>query len=61
MADSIGLGHILIIGREFQAMEQTIASMITIFIIGWVFDRVIFSKIEERVREKWGPNQNEKI
>jgi NitT/TauT family transport system permease protein len=53
MAASIGLGHVLLVGREFQAMDQTIAAMITIFIIGWVFDRVIFSKIEERVREKW--------
>jgi len=61
MAASVGLGHVLLVGREFQSMDQTIAAMITIFIIGWVFDRVIFSKIEERVREKWGLNQNEKI
>jgi NitT/TauT family transport system permease protein len=61
LAASIGLGHVLLVGREFQAMDQIIAAMITIFIIGWVFDRVIFSKIEERVREKWGLNQNEKI
>ena len=61
MAASVGLGHVLLVGREFQAMDQTIAAMITIFIIGWVFDKVIFSKIEERVREKWGLNQNEKI
>jgi NitT/TauT family transport system permease protein len=61
MAASIGLGHVLLVGREFQAMDQTIAAMITIFIIGWVFDRVIFSKIEERVREKWGLNQNEQV
>ena len=58
MAASIGLGHVLLVGREFQAMEQTIAAMITIFLIGWVFDRVFFSKLEDRVREKWGLNQN---
>jgi NitT/TauT family transport system permease protein len=57
MAASIGLGHVLLVGREFQVMEQTIAAMITIFLIGWVFDRVIFSKLEDRVREKWGLNQ----
>jgi NitT/TauT family transport system permease protein len=58
MAASIGLGHVLLIGREFQVMEQTIASMITIFVIGWVFDRVFFSKLEDKVRDKWGLNQN---
>ena len=31
---SIGLGHVLLVGREFQVIEQTIAAMITIFIIG---------------------------
>ena len=43
MAASIGLGHVLLVGREFQVMQQTIAAMITIFMIGWVFDRVFFS------------------
>src|SRR5919197_1333118 len=47
IAASVGLGHILLVGREFQLMDQIIASMITIFVIGMVFDRVIFSKIEE--------------
>ena len=28
MAASIGLGHVLLVGREFQVMEQTIAAMI---------------------------------
>jgi NitT/TauT family transport system permease protein len=59
MAASIGLGHVLLVGREFQVMEQTIAAMISIFIIGWIFDRVIFSKLEDRVREKWGLNQKQ--
>ena len=58
MAASIGLGHVLLVGREFQVMQQTIAAMITIFVIGWVFDRVFFSKLEDKVREKWGLNQN---
>jgi NitT/TauT family transport system permease protein len=58
MAASIGLGHVLLVGREFQVMQQTIAAMITIFVIGWVFDRIFFSKLEDKVREKWGLNQN---
>lgn len=54
----VGLGHILLVGREFQLMDQIIASMITIFTIGLIFDRVVFSKLEDRVREKWGLNQS---
>lgn len=54
IAAAVGLGHILLVGREFQLMDQVIASMITIFAIGLLFDRVLFSKLEERVRERWG-------
>lgn len=59
MAASIGIGHILLVGREFQSMNQIIASMITIFAIGMIFDRVIFMKIEDKVREKWGLKQEQ--
>jgi NitT/TauT family transport system permease protein len=58
IAATAGLGHILLIGREFQLMDQIIASMITIFAIGLLFDRIIFSKLENKVRDKWGLNQN---
>ncbi len=57
IAASIGLGHVLLVGREFQLMDQIIASMITIFVIGLIFDRLLFSKLEDKVREKWGLNQ----
>jgi NitT/TauT family transport system permease protein len=38
-------------------MDQIIAAMITIFAIGFVFDRLIFYKLEDKVRDKWGLNQ----
>jgi NitT/TauT family transport system permease protein len=53
-----GLGHILSIGREFNRMEDIIATMITVFVIGIIFDRIIFRKIEERVRSRWGLDQH---
>ena len=58
VAASAGLGHILLVGREFQLMDQIIASMITIFAIGLLFDRIMFSKLEDKVRDKWGLNQS---
>lgn len=58
IAASVGLGHILLVGREFQLMDQIIASMISIFAIGLLFDRIMFSKLEDKVRDRWGLNQN---
>src|ERR671939_344527 len=58
IASSVGLGHILLVGREFQPMYQTIAAMITIFAIGFVFDRLIFYRLEDKVRAKWGLKQS---
>ena len=58
IAASVGLGHIMLVGREFQLMDQVMASMITIFAIGLIFDRILFSKLEDRVRERWGLNQS---
>jgi NitT/TauT family transport system permease protein len=53
-----GLGHVLAVGREFNDMSQIIAVMITIFVIGLLFDRIIFLRLEEKVRSRWGLNQH---
>lgn len=54
----VGLGHILFVGREFVNMGWIMATMIVIFVIGMVVDRVLFYKLEERVRSRWGLNQH---
>lgn len=51
---SLGLGHLLMMGRELNDMNQVIAVMIVIIVIGVVVDRLVFAKIENRVRERWG-------
>ena len=61
IAASVGLGHILLVGREFQLMDQIIASMIIIFAIGFVFDRLIFYKLEDKIRDKWGLKQTKEL
>jgi NitT/TauT family transport system permease protein len=53
-----GLGHVLAVGREFNDMSQIIAVMITIFVIGLLFDRIFFLRLEEKVRSRWGLNQH---
>lgn len=50
----LGLGHLLMMGRELNDMNQVIAVMIVIIVIGVVVDRLIFGKIENKIRERWG-------
>ncbi|GBD38946.1 Putative aliphatic sulfonates transport permease protein SsuC [bacterium HR37] len=51
---SLGLGHLLMMGRELNDMNQVIAVMIVIIVIGVVVDRLIFANVENKVRERWG-------
>ena len=51
---SLGLGHLLNMGRELNDMSQVIAVMIVIITIGVVMDELIFGTLERRVRKIWG-------
>lgn len=53
-----GLGYLLYVGESFTDMGQIIAVMITLFVMGIVFDRVLFLKLEDRVRSRWGLDQH---
>lgn len=52
---SMGLGHLLTVGRELNDMSQVIAVMLVIIMIGIIVDRLFFIKIETKIRERWGP------
>ncbi len=49
-----GLGNLLTLGRELNDMSQVVAVMIVIIAIGTLTDRLIFSWVEHRIRERWG-------
>jgi NitT/TauT family transport system permease protein len=51
---TVGLGALLEFGAQFVRMDQIIASMVTIFVIGLAADRLIFSRLEEGIRSKRG-------
>ena len=51
---SLGLGHLLNMGRELNDMSQVIAVMIVIIGIGVFMDMLIFGSLEKRVRQIWG-------
>ena len=51
---SLGLGHLLQMGRELNDIAQVFAVMFVIVLIGLIVDFLIFGKIEKRVRLRWG-------
>ncbi|MFN3531485.1 MAG: ABC transporter permease [Candidatus Brocadia sp.] len=50
----LGLGHLLMIGRELNDMSLVIAVMLVIIMIGILVDRLFFMKVEKHIRERWG-------
>ena len=51
---SLGLGHLLNMGRELNDMSQVIAVMIVIIAIGIFMDMLVFGSLEKRTRQLWG-------
>ncbi|MEY2412118.1 MAG: sulfonate transport system permease protein [Acidobacteriaceae bacterium] len=51
---SLGLGQLLMMGRDLNDMNQVIAVMILIVAIGSVVDGLVFATIERRLQHKWG-------
>lgn len=51
---SLGLGHLLMMGRELNDMSQVIGVMVILVGIGLFFDRLVFSRLEQGVRRRWG-------
>jgi NitT/TauT family transport system permease protein len=51
---SLGLGQLLMMGRDLNDMSQVIAVMILIIAIGYIVDGLVFRTIERRLQLKWG-------
>jgi len=52
-----GLGHLLHYGRELNAMDQVIAIMLVIVLIGLLADKVLFEPWERAMHRRWGTGQ----
>jgi NitT/TauT family transport system permease protein len=50
----LGLGHLLHYGRELNAMEQVVAIMLVIVLIGLLADKTLFSPWERFLHRRWG-------
>ena len=51
---SLGLGQLLMMGRDLNDMSQVIAVMILIIGIGYIVDGLVFKTVERRLQHKWG-------
>jgi NitT/TauT family transport system permease protein len=51
---SLGLGQVLMMGRETSNMNAVIAVMILIITIGYIVDGLVFKTIEKRLHQRWG-------
>lgn len=49
-----GLGQLLHYGRELHAMDQVIAVMLVIVLIGLLADKILFSPWERFLHRRWG-------
>ena len=51
---SLGLGQLLMMGRDLNDMSQVIAVMILIIAIGYIVDGLVFKTMERRLQLRWG-------
>lgn len=51
---NLGLGQLLVMGRELNDMSQVVAVMLVIIGIGVLVDRGVFARVERRIRSQWG-------
>lgn len=50
----LGLGHLLVVGRDLNDMSQVVAVMLIIIGIGITADRLVFARLESHIRMRWG-------
>ncbi len=50
----MGLGQLLMMGRDLNDMSQVIAVMFLIIAIGYIVDGLVFKTFERRLQRRWG-------
>lgn len=54
LVSGLGLGQVLEMGRNLNDMEMVLSVMIVIAVLGIVFERLLFARVERRVITRWG-------
>jgi NitT/TauT family transport system permease protein len=50
----LGLGQLLMMGRDNSDMSAVLAVMLVIILLGWLIDGLIFRSVERRLNRIWG-------
>lgn len=51
---SLGLGQQLMMGRDLNDMNQVLAVMILIIVLGFIIDGLVFRTMERKLQQRWG-------
>jgi NitT/TauT family transport system permease protein len=51
---TVGLGQLLMMGRDLNDMSQVIAVMLMIIALGYLVNRLVFRTVERRLQTRWG-------
>jgi sulfonate transport system permease protein len=51
---TLGLGQLLMMGRDLNDMSQVVAVMILIIALGYMVDALVFRTIERHLQQRWG-------
>jgi len=51
---SLGLGQVLMMGRDLNDMSAVLAVMVLIIAIGYVVDGLVFKSMETQLQRRWG-------
>ena len=51
---SLGLGQLLMTGRDLNDINLVVAVMILIALLGYIVDGIVFRRLDASIRHKWG-------
>jgi NitT/TauT family transport system permease protein len=51
---SLGLGQVLMMGRDLNDMSAVLAVMVLIIAIGYLVDGIVFKSMERSLQHRWG-------
>jgi NitT/TauT family transport system permease protein len=51
---TLGLGQLLVAGRDLNDINQVVAVMVLIAAIGYAVDGILFRRLETSLRDRWG-------
>lgn len=54
LSATVGLGQVLMVGRDLADISQVMGVMIVIIFLGLAVDKLVFGRIETNIRYRWG-------